>query len=88
MGMILAHGGIAVAIIGVVITTYYEGRDVRMEPGDKLGLSGYQFEFLGVEKIRGPNYISDQGEILVTREGQKIAFSGQRNVSTRSHKTL
>ena len=75
MGMILAHGGIAVAIIGVVITTYYsEGRDVRMEPGDKLGLSGYQFEFLGVEKIRGPNYISDQGEILVTREGQKIAI--------------
>ena len=75
VGMILAHGGIAVAIIGVVITTYYsEGRDVRMEPGDKLGLSGYQFEFLGVEKIRGPNYISDQGEILVTREGQKIAI--------------
>ncbi|MDC2964565.1 heme lyase CcmF/NrfE family subunit [Gammaproteobacteria bacterium] len=75
MGMILAHGGIALAIIGVVITTYYsEGRDVRMEPGDKLSLSGYQFEFLGVEKIRGPNYISDQGEILVTREGQRIAI--------------
>ena len=70
--MFLAHSGIAIAIFGVVITTYYsEGKDVRMEPGDKLDLSGYQFEFLGVEKVRGPNYLADQGEILVTRDSKK-----------------
>ena len=75
IGMFLAHSGIAVAIFGVVITTYYsEGKDVRMEPGDKLDLSGYQFEFFGVEKVRGPNYLADQGEILVTRDGKKVAL--------------
>ena len=59
-----------------------------MEPGDKLDLSGYQFEFFGVEKVRGPNYLSDQGEILVTRDGKKSRSSGLRNVSILLRKTL
>jgi len=37
LGMMMGHAGIAVAILGVVVTvTYSEERDVRMSPGDSL----------------------------------------------------
>lgn len=74
LGMILGHAGIAVAILGVVVTTTYsEGRDVRMEPGDSISLSGYEFEFKGVQQVRGPNYLADQAEFNVTFEGEFVA---------------
>ena len=74
LGMMLAHAGIAVAILGVVVTiTYSEGRDVRMKPGDSVVLAGYDFTFEGVQKVRGPNYLADQAEFNVTREGEFVA---------------
>ena len=66
IGMFLAHSGIAVAIFGVVITTYYsEGKDVRMEPGDKLDLSGYQFEFFG--SLRKGIYVLENSFVEFTK---------------------
>ena len=74
LGMMLAHAGIAVAILGVVVTiTYSEGRDVRMNPGDSIALAGYDFAFEGVQKVRGPNYLADQAEFNVTRDGEFVA---------------
>jgi len=74
LGMTLAHAGIAVAILGVVVTiTYSEGRDVKMNPGDSIALSGYEFTFEGVQKVRGPNYLADQAEFNVTRDGEFVA---------------
>ena len=74
LGMMLAHAGIAVAILGVVVTiTYSEGRDVRMKPGESIALAGYDFTFEGVQKIRGPNYLADQAEFNVTRDGEFVA---------------
>ena len=74
LGMMLGHAGIAVAILGVVVTiTYSEGRDVRMTPGDSLELAGYEFAFEGVQKVRGPNYLADQAEFNVTKGGEYVA---------------
>ena len=74
LGMMLGHAGIAVAILGVVVTiTYSEGRDVRMNPGDSLDLAGYEFTFEGVQKVRGPNYLADQAEFNVTKGGEYVA---------------
>ena len=74
LGMMLAHAGIAVAILGVVVTiTYSEGRDVRMEPGESIALAGYNFAFEGVQKVRGPNYLAEQAEFNVTRDGEFVA---------------
>ncbi len=74
LGMMLAHTGIAVAILGVVVTTTYsEGRDVRMNPGDSIDLAGYEFIFEGVQKVRGPNYLADQATFNVTRDGEFVA---------------
>tara|TARA_B100001094_G_C17716887_1_gene570083 strand:+ start:179 stop:589 length:411 start_codon:yes stop_codon:yes gene_type:complete len=44
-----------------------------MVPGDELALGGYQFKFVGVQKINGPNYVSDQAEIIVIYNGKEVA---------------
>jgi cytochrome c-type biogenesis protein CcmF len=74
LGMVLGHLGIAMAILGVVVTTYFStGRDVRMVPGDTVSLGGYEFRFLKMDKVRGPNYLSDQAEFEVTKDGDFVA---------------
>ncbi len=75
LGMVLGHAGIAIAILGVVVTVYYSAeRDVRMEPGDAVELGGYNFVFEGVAKVRGPNYISDQATFEVSRNGKLVTM--------------
>jgi cytochrome c-type biogenesis protein CcmF len=74
LGMMMGHAGIAVAILGVVVTvTYSEERDVKMSPGDSLTVAGYEFTFEGVQKVRGPNYLADQAEFNVTSDGDFVA---------------
>ena len=73
-GMALAHLGIAIAILGVSLTSYYSvGRDVRMEAGDSLALGGYGFRLDGMARVRGPNYVADQAEVTVLRDGKEVA---------------
>ena len=69
-GMTLAHIGVAVFIFGVTIVKGYETeRDLRMEPGDKVALGGYEFTFKGTKELPGPNYASMQAEFEVRRGG-------------------
>ena len=73
LGMLMGHAGIAIAILGVAVTSYFsEGRDVRMSEGDRVELAGYEFQLLSLGKVRGPNYVSDQAEMLVTRGGRFV----------------
>ena len=72
-GMLLGHLGMVVMMIGICCTVYYSvERDLRMAPGDELELAGYQFKFVEIRQINGPNFISDQAEISVTRNGQDV----------------
>ena len=71
LGMLVAHAGIALAILGVSVTTAFsEGKDVRMSPGDVVSLYGYDFTFKGVTGVQGPNYVADRAEVSVSRAGQ------------------
>ncbi|KAA2286156.1 heme lyase CcmF/NrfE family subunit [Arenimonas fontis] len=73
-GMVLAHAGIAVFVAGVLLTesTSIE-RDVAAAPGSRFELRGYTFEFQGAKHHQGPNYESDRGTVVVSREGRRIA---------------
>ena len=67
-GMVFAHIGVAICIIGVGFTsTYSVQKDVRMEPGDSVEVASYQFKFISVSPYEGPNYIADQATIVVTK---------------------
>ena len=60
-------------MIGICCTVYYSvERDLRMAPGDEIELAGYQFKFVETRKINGPNFTSDQAEIIVTRDGEEV----------------
>jgi cytochrome c-type biogenesis protein CcmF len=72
-GMLLAHLGIAVFIIGVTgVKSFETERDVRMDVGDTVNVGGYDFRFQGVRDVQGPNYTAAQGMIEVSRDGKFI----------------
>ena len=73
-GMLLAHAGIGIFVLGVTLVNGYEtSSEVRVRVGDTTTLDGYTFQFLGVQDKRGPNYQAAQATIEVTKQGVKIA---------------
>ena len=73
-GMMLAHLGIAVFCIGVVMVKAYEVEsDVKMSVGDSTTVRGYTFTFDGIKELQGPNYVAAQGQMRVTRDGHAVA---------------
>ena len=70
-GMHLGHLGIGVFVVGVTLVGgFQEEKDVRMEPGDTTSVGGYQFKFMGVRDVRGPNYVAARGEFEVSKDGR------------------
>jgi cytochrome c-type biogenesis protein CcmF len=73
-GMLLAHLGIGVFIVGVTMVKSYESeRDLRMAPGETAEMGGYRFRFDGVREVQGPNYVAARGSVAVTRGGDLVA---------------
>src|SRR5689334_2382162 len=56
-GMLVAHLGVAIVIVGVPLVRGYEvEQDVRLEPGQSVELGGYTFTCRGIAPRAGPNY--------------------------------
>jgi len=74
LGMLFAHAGVGVFVIGITLVKSYETeRDLRMAPGETASLGGYSFRFEGVRDVPGPNYAAARGAITVLRDGETIA---------------
>ncbi len=72
-GMILAHTGIAVTVVGATIVSNYSiERSVRMGPGITQELAGYSFKFIGVKTVKGPNYTAQQSLIEIWDGGKLL----------------
>jgi len=73
VGMILAHMGLGVFVIGVLVheSTAIE-RDVRMAPGDTVTVRDYDITFVQLDQYEGPNYVSDQGVFSIKRNGTEV----------------
>jgi cytochrome c-type biogenesis protein CcmF len=85
-GMLLAHFGVAVFVIGVTLVKGYEvEKDVRMETGDTAHVGGYEFRFDGVTQVPGPNYMASRGSLQVTRNGQPVTVMTPEKRSYFSH---
>ena len=71
-GMLLAHCGIAVFVVGVTMVKGFEvEQDVRMNVGETSTIGGYTFRFDGVHDAMGPNYVAARGVFQVSRDGQE-----------------
>jgi len=73
-GMLLAHLGVAVFVIGVLLSESLSvTHDVRLAPGQHEVIAGYDFRFDGVHRTAGPNWRADQGVVTVQRDGRTVA---------------
>src|SRR5206468_12719046 len=72
-GMLLAHLGVAVFIVGVTLVKGYETeQDLRLDVGQTAEVGGYAFTFLGVVPGPGPNYRAVTGTFEVRKDGRLI----------------
>ncbi len=66
VGMAFAHTGIAVFLVGALLTEALSTqRELAMRPGDTVTIGRNAFTFKGATHKEGPNYISDQGRVIM-----------------------
>ena len=90
-GMTMAHLGLAVFIVGVVVSNgYSEEKIVRLGPGESSEIGPYQLRFVGIHPVDGPNFkaqegyfeILDAGKTIGTLSPQKRIYRVQQNPMT------
>lgn len=75
MGMWLAHTGVAICALGIVLTSSLSvEQDVRMMPGDTTTVGPYQFYFVGLYDLKGSNFTGVQANFKVSQQGKRIAI--------------
>jgi cytochrome c-type biogenesis protein CcmF len=74
IGMVSAHVGVGLFFFGVLMTESLSiEKDVAAKPDSSFSLRGYDFQFKGVEQIEGPNYMADQGTVIIRKDKSIIA---------------
>ncbi|HZP86909.1 MAG TPA: heme lyase CcmF/NrfE family subunit [Burkholderiales bacterium] len=72
-GMLLAHVGVGVFIVGVtLVRSLEEGKDVRMRSGDRVEMAGRTLTFEGIAEVPGPNYIAARATLAVAQDGRAL----------------
>lgn len=70
-GMVLAHLGLVVTMVGVCLTSVYnELRDVRMDIDKPVQVAEFEFVLEGVYRVPGPNYVADEALVKVSKNGK------------------
>jgi cytochrome c-type biogenesis protein CcmF len=89
-GMLLAHLGVAVFIVGVTLVKGYESeQDVPLDVGQTTEVGGYAFKFLGVVPGRGPNYRALTGTVEVRKDGRLIeTLTPEKRIYNASGQTM
>jgi len=73
LGMTVAHLGLGVIVLGLTwVDSYTSERDIALGVGDSAKVGPYEFRLLGTGPVEGANYNAVRGEVLVTRDGEKV----------------
>jgi len=65
-GMMLAHIGVGIFIIGVAFSSAFSvEKDVKMQNGTKVNIGNFSFTMHDLSNIKEPNYVSTSTEIKV-----------------------
>jgi cytochrome c-type biogenesis protein CcmF len=73
-GMLSAHLGVAVFVVGVTLVGGYgTEQDAPVAPGQTISLAGFDFRFDGVRDVEGPNYTAVRATVTVGRDGRPVA---------------
>ena len=73
--MTLAHGGVAVFLVGaLLVEALNTQRELAMTPGQTLEVGRYAFQYQGVDEVAGPNYLATRGHVQVLRGGTPLVL--------------
>ncbi len=73
IGMSLAHFGIGLAILGMILSSATEQEYVKaLREGEGMNIAGYQLKLTQVTSIDGSNYIAQQAHIAIEKNGHAI----------------
>ncbi|HHN67936.1 MAG TPA: heme lyase CcmF/NrfE family subunit, partial [Thermopetrobacter sp.] len=80
-GMVLAHVGLGVMVVGIIIVSAFKAeRITAMTPGKTVTIAGLQVKMLGEKRVTGPNYLAEQAAFAVSAQDRPLGtvFSEKR----------
>jgi cytochrome c-type biogenesis protein CcmF len=89
-GTALAHFGVGVTVLGIIIVTTYETETVlEMKQGMTAEAGGYTLVFDGMRQSVGPNFTEEQGHFTISKGGVTVAdtWSSKRLYTARQMPT-
>jgi cytochrome c-type biogenesis protein CcmF len=73
--MTLAHLGFAVCLFGMVASSHFsEEKLALLKSGGKMELNGTTLHFEELERLEGPNYVSDRATFRVEKDGKFVTY--------------
>ena len=80
-GMVLAHVGLGVMVIGIIIVSAFKAELITtMTPGKTVTIAGMEVKMLGEKRVTGPNWLAERADFAVTAQGRPAGtfFSEKR----------
>ena len=73
IGMYLAHIGLAIVVIGVVLSSHFsEEKNIRLGIGQSYSIGQYEFTFEKLTDEVGPNYDALRGHFSIKQDGEFV----------------
>jgi cytochrome c-type biogenesis protein CcmF len=73
-GMMIAHAGVGVMVIGIVAITSWKQEVVTvLKPGETHEIGGRNVTFLGENPVTGPNYTADRTRFKISSGGVDVS---------------
>ena len=80
-GMVVAHVGVAVSVLGVALSsTYGVQKDVQMAPREEVYLQDYRISFIKEESLVGPNYKGTRTQFNITYKAHTKTLYPEKRV--------
>tara|TARA_R110000772_G_scaffold39727_17_gene93207 strand:- start:67 stop:2004 length:1938 start_codon:yes stop_codon:yes gene_type:complete len=79
-GMVIAHFGIAVALVGMASeSSFTEEKLVAAKPGDEIIINKWKLKFEAIEPVAGPNWTALEARITAQYDGGKTVEIAPQN---------
>lgn len=74
VGMVLAHIGLGLAVLGISLTSALETEtEVQLAIGRSVKVADYDVKFEALSDQEGPNYVGKQGHFVIAKNDQIVA---------------
>ena len=79
-GMVIAHFGIAVALVGMASeSSFTEEKLAAVAPGDEVQVNDWKVKFLAIEPVAGPNWTALEARVTAQRANGEIQEIAPQN---------